>query len=121
MPTSVNCSLIQYADDSALMVSGKNPDVIASKLCENLESCNEWLIDNKLSLHMGKTELIMFGSKNKLKKVKDFSITCKGHNIKATESVKYLGLQLNQTLSGIETVNNIVKKTNEELGKRTKN
>lgn len=69
MPISVKCMLLLYADDSALLVVGKNPDEIARKLSSELESCQQWLIDNKLSLHLGKTEVILFGSNRKLKKL----------------------------------------------------
>jgi hypothetical protein len=47
-----------------------------------------------MSLHLGKTECIMFGSKRKLKQVKEFKIVCNGHTIESTKSVKYLGLKL---------------------------
>ena len=51
-----DCKLIVYADDSAMLFTHKNPDVISSKLGNVLEKCSDWLIDNKLSLHLGKTE-----------------------------------------------------------------
>ena len=72
MPMSIKCKLMLYADDSALLVSGKHPNVIAQTLSEELESCRNWLINNKLSLHLGKTESILFGTKNKLKTVSNF-------------------------------------------------
>lgn len=103
MPKSVNCMLLQYADDSAFIVSGKDTDEIGIILNNNLENCNKWLIDNKLSLHMGKTELIMFGSKRKLKALGDNSITCSCTDIKASTSVIYLGLELDQHLTGEHT------------------
>ena len=56
MPISVQCKLLLYADDSALLVSDKNPLGIGISLSKELESCRQWLIDNKLSLHLGKTE-----------------------------------------------------------------
>ena len=65
MASSVDCKLLLYADDSALIVSGKDTDFIANKLSHELESCRQWLVDNKLSLHLGKTECILFGSKKK--------------------------------------------------------
>ena len=55
--------------DFALIVSGSDPQSIADALYEELESCRQWLMDNKLSLHSGKTESILVGSKRKLKKV----------------------------------------------------
>ena len=57
-PMSVKCKLLLYADDSTLIVSGSDP------LSIELNSCRQWLIDNKLSLHLGKTESILFGWKN---------------------------------------------------------
>ena len=60
------------ADDSAFMVSDTCPSKIANLLSKNLEKCNQWLIDNKLSLHKGKTELLLFGTKRKIKQHYDF-------------------------------------------------
>ena len=68
MPISVTCRLLLYADDSALLVRGENASVIASMLSENVSSCRNWLVDNKLSLHLGKTEAILLGTKKKTKK-----------------------------------------------------
>ena len=62
-------SLCEY---SAILYSHKDPRVISERLGQELESCSKWLMDNKLSLHLGKTESILFGSKRKLKKINDF-------------------------------------------------
>ena len=72
-------------------------------------------MDNKLSLHLGKTESILFGSKRKLKKIKDFSVTCHGQTINNKKSVKYLGVMLDQELSGEAIANVIIKKVNARL------
>ena len=63
MPISVKCRLLLYADDSSLAVEGKDQNLIAKTLSNELNSCRHWLIDNKLSFHLGKTEAILFGSK----------------------------------------------------------
>ena len=81
----------------------------------NLSECYSWLIDNKLSMHPGKTELILFGSKSKLKKIKQFKVNCEGFVTEASTCVKYLGLDLDQTLSGEATVNTIVNKVNSRV------
>ena len=67
MALAVNCKLMLYADDSALLVSGKEVVEIEEKLKSELESVSEWLCENKLSLHLGKTESILFGTKHNLK------------------------------------------------------
>jgi len=63
LPISVKCKLLLYEDDSALIVSGSDPQEITDMLSKELESCRKWLMENKLSLHLGKTESILFGSK----------------------------------------------------------
>ena len=65
-----DCKLLLYADDSTTLFSHSDSDQIANKLGKVLESCSDWLVDYKLSLHLGKTECILFGPKRKLKKVK---------------------------------------------------
>ena len=63
---SADCKLILYADDSAILFSHKNPDLISQKMSEVMETCSCWLVDNKLSLHLGKTECVLFGPRKKL-------------------------------------------------------
>ena len=72
MNISLNCSLSLYADDSALMFAHSDPAVIANRLSSELSNCKRWLTDNRLSLHLGKTECMLFGSSKKLKRVKTF-------------------------------------------------
>ena len=64
---------------------------------------------------MGKTECIVYGSKRKLKQLKDFNIECNGHKIEPTTAVKCLGVSIDNTLSGENIVNNIVSKVNSRL------
>ena len=52
MESAVDCDLLLYADDSALLNRGKNITDIEQKLREELTKLNVWLIDNTLSLHM---------------------------------------------------------------------
>ena len=107
MPISIKCKLLLYADDSALIISGTDPKRIAEELSKELESCQQWLKDNKLSLHLGKTETMIFGTKRKLKEVKSFDVKCGNVKINNVNEVKYLGLQINDNLSGEHAVKNM--------------
>ena len=69
-------------------------------MLDNLKSCNQWLVNNKLSLHVGKTECILFGTRFKLNKASDFQVTYQNHVIKPQTHIKYLGVLLDNTLSG---------------------
>ena len=56
--------------------------------------------ENRLSLHLGKTQSILFGSKKSLQKDDKLHITCNGQDIEMKEEVEYLGVVLDQTLVG---------------------
>ena len=45
------------------LASGKDIVEIDAILSSELKSVNDWLIDNKLSLHLGKTQSIVFGTR----------------------------------------------------------
>jgi hypothetical protein len=47
-----DCKVLLYADDTAILFSDKNTRIISQKLSGMLKSCHEWLVDNKLSLHL---------------------------------------------------------------------
>ena len=56
MKAAVNCKLILYADDSALLVSDKDVVKIEQALIRDLKAVNECLEEKCLSLHIGKTQ-----------------------------------------------------------------
>lgn len=115
MSISSDCKLILYADDTAILYSHKDPKIIENKLNEELSSCHSWLVDNKLSMHSGKTECILFGTKRRINKAEPFKLNINGCIIEAQKSVTYLGVIFDQTLSFEEAVNNIIKKANLRL------
>ena len=115
MSSAVNCDLCLYADDSMLLVSGKNVNEIEKTLESEMNEISKWLQENKLSLHLGKTESILFGSVRKLKKVSKMKITCNNIDIEAKSTVKYLGVALDQDMTGKTMGTSVVKKINSVL------
>lgn len=65
MSAAVQCKLLV---DSALLVPGCNVKDIENNLGIELKCVNQWLVDNKLSMHLGKTDSILFGTKRRLAK-----------------------------------------------------
>ena len=104
-----------YADDAALIVSDRNMHFIEQKLESELEQICNWLVDNKLSIHLGKTESILFGSVKRLKPNKYLAIHCKGTSIAAKSEIRYLGLCLNQNCNGNNTAAKVISKCNSKL------
>ena len=115
MEQSVSCELLLYADDSALIISHKNVVQIETRLGQELSLLSEWLIDNRLSLHLGKTESILFASKGKVKKLSNLDITCNNVSISAQPNVNYLGAKIQQNMSGENMAEAVVKKVSSKL------
>ena len=97
------------------MVANKDISTVENALQTDHQIVSEWLIDNKLSLYLGKTESILFGSKSRLRSRSNLNIECKGSKIEPKDKVKYLGAILDQTLSGESMVNSILQRANARL------
>ena len=115
MSISVQNKLLLYADDSVLLAYDKNPHNVSKLLSSDLESCNSWLVDNQLSLHIGKTECILFGSKKNIKKVEGFNVKYRGQTVNCSKSVKYLGAILDENLAGESMAMHTISKINGRL------
>ena len=96
-----NCSFHKYADDTVVFQSGPPEKFeltkIAIQKCINDILC--WMDSNKLMLNTDKTEVMIVGTASRVKQVASNSITILNSDIKIQESVKYLGVRLDQTLS----------------------
>ena len=110
MVCSVRNRLLLYADDSVILVSNKDHRIVSQELSSDLQTCNQWLVDNQLSLHVGKTECILFGSHIRLKRVSDFHIKYNDQTINPQDSINYLGVSIDQHVSGDNMVDNLVRK-----------
>ena len=91
-------------------------EYVEEKLSEQLSTCVDWMTDNKLCLHLGKTESILFCSKSSSKKSFEFKATHNNQVLKRKEYVKYLGIEFASGISFLSLVASvIVKKANARL------
>ena len=108
MLAAVQCKLLLYADDSALLVPGKDTREMEGALSKELESACEWLTDNKLSIHLEKNESILFGTRKRRARVEHLKISCGQAQIAGKDSVRYLGVDLDKHLSGEQIATKII-------------
>ena len=113
MTSACDCELFLFADDSALLVSGRDKSQVERALSSELSKICTWLADNKLSIHLGKTESILFGSPRNLKKAVDFTIAVGNNIITRKEEITYLGTVLEANLSGDKMAAKVIKKVNQ--------
>ena len=86
---------------------------ISNSLQLQLGLIRDWLSINQLSLHIGKTESILFGTKRKLNNCEKLNVICDGNLIESKTNVKYIGLIIDETLSGTAIALNIIAKNNQ--------
>ena len=110
MQISVSCKLVLYADDSALIFSHTDWRIIQETLSSELGNCHRWLLDNKLSLHVGKTESIVFGTSRRLGSIGDFQVECGGTSVERVKGVTYLGVHLDEHMNGGKHAGGVIKK-----------
>lgn len=84
-------------------------------LSTELVNISQWLSDNKLSLHLGKTESILFGSRAKLAKFPGFNIKVDSSEVTSKTSVRYLGCELDRCLSGESMAQIVLSKINHKI------
>ena len=66
LPFSLDCEMVQYADDSTLTASGKCVEEISDKLQTNCETVKLWMEKNKQKLNPEKTHIILLGTDQRL-------------------------------------------------------
>ena len=93
------CGLKLYADDTVLYQSGLNWQEAANKLQPSLDQFMHWSAVNQLTLNVNKTKLMVFGSRNKVKKAKHAVVRANGQALQLVPSFKYLGILLDSTLT----------------------
>jgi len=85
-----------YADDTSILVHAANVMELQVKIYDSIYQINEWFLVNGLTLNLDKTNIIKFGSK----KSKEEHIHFRYSNIiKETDSLKFLGLELDKFLN----------------------
>lgn len=94
-------NLFLYADDSALLVADRDVNRVQVRV---------WLADSKLSLHLGQTESIIFGSKYKLNKTSQLKIKVGDYTISPRTTANYLGCVLDNNLNGVSMAMKVLGK-----------
>ena len=100
-----------FADDTIILLSNKS---LAKKMNQDLKNLLQWLKANKLSVNVKKTELMIFHPKNtKL----GYGVKFKLNRRRLTpfNTVKYVGIVLDEHLLWTEQVNWVNSKLNQTI------
>ena len=102
-----HCSAILFADDTTLYKSHRNIRYLKWCIEQDLKTISDWFRANKLTLNLEKTEYMFFGARPI--KVKP-TLEIDNVTLRPVESVKFLGLWLDQNLNWDTHVNKLIAK-----------
>ena len=105
-----------YADDTVLFFSAPEESTIEATLVSELQAIECWLRLNSLFINVTKTEVMLFGTSQRLAKVDQFSVSVNGSAIKRATEFKYLDVTFDEHLSWNEHVKEIVSKPGRRVG-----
>ena len=106
-----------YADDTSLTYSSQNPDELSQALTQDLATLKIWLDANRLSLNVIKTKCMFTGTRQKVSVLTSVPDICiDGHKIESVLSYKFLGVNVDESLSWDTHISEIFKKVAKALG-----
>ena len=106
-----------FADDTHVTYASNDPYSIQHHLDLDLNNVCMWLIANRLTLNMTKTEYMLIGSSQRLRNLALIP-TSKINNIsiKRVSSTKSLGVQIDDKLTWNDHIDQVVKKVSSGIG-----
>ena len=105
-----------YADDTKLSAAAEWTIEVQSRINQDLFNAGNWLVANKLSRNVAKTEHMFFGSNFRLSNLgKTVPIFLGDKQIKRVKHTKYLGVHLDENLKWEEHIDNICSKINRSI------
>ena len=110
-----HCSAFHYADDTNLLLINKALKKIISYVNHDLALIIDWLRANKISVNTNKTKVLIYKPKTK-KIYKNLNFRISGQKIEISDSIKYLGLHVQDTLEWDIHLNVIIKKLQRAIG-----
>jgi hypothetical protein len=97
----LNSHIFLYCDDISLTTCAENPDLLKSFLEQDLQSITNWLDFHFLSPNANKTKYVLFHNRKYQEHfaVRPLNISFKNTTIERVESLKLLGLQIDENLN----------------------
>lgn len=110
-----DCEIKLFADDALLMISDDNITTAVTKMQNDLNNLYTWLCANRLKLNINKTKYMVITRKN----INDEDLSglkINNESIQKVNSIKYLGIIIDNKLKFEEHINYIVEKVMKKIG-----
>ena len=112
LPQTINhlANPVLFADDTSMIVKSTDPMDFIDTIQRNIIHADRWFKSNSLSLNTDKTHLLQFYTKND--PIKDLQIRHENKQITTVNTIKFLGLIIDSTLSWKQHIESIIPKLN---------
>ena len=109
--------LVSYADDTQLLDSAlpEHLPLLKSRQEETIRAVQSYFTENSLKMNPAKTNLLLVGTSQSLKKASSFQLDIDNHTLRPLPAVKVLGVTLDSALSWENHISCVVKKCNSIL------
>ena len=105
-----------YAGDTILSAASISTTELQTKINKDLTNIRNWLLANKLSLNVGRTEHMFFGTDFRLSNLGKVSpVTIGDKQIKRVNNTKYLGVYLDENLKWDNHIDNLCTKLSRSI------
>ena len=109
-------NFILFADDTSIFSSGKNLDSLFQLINRQLKDISQWMRANRLILNTGKTNYMIFGTRNTQNVDQNFKLYYRNEEITKAQNVKFLGIYLDDKLSWNYHINDLCVKLSRKIG-----
>ena len=111
-----DCRVIAYADDTQLLDHSlpdpQNLTLLKERLENSLNTMQHWFSTNSLKMNPEKTDLILVGTRQAVKKAGDFHLSIAGSVTNPSPSIRLLGVTMDPCLSWDVHIGLIVRRCN---------
>ena len=107
---------VLYADDTCVLVNGKSLNLIIETVNSELQLLSTWLKSNKLSLNTTESYYAVFHRARMKLPNNSIKLKIDNTNIKEVQSIKYLGVILDNKLSWIQHISYVKSKISKGIG-----
>ena len=107
LPAASKLKTVMFADDSNLIIKGKDLSILKNNLNTELEGINDFFKANKLKLNASKTKLVCFRKKSQLINYEDIQIYLDGTLLTFEEDATFLGVKIDSHLSWDKQCNHV--------------
>ena len=104
-----------FADDTNLFCTNRSLSALELSVNENLKSVSSWLVANKLSLNIDKTNFIIFHPRQKAVNHKVI-LHINGQKLEQVKCIRYLGVYIDCNLTWKNHIQYISKKIKRSVG-----